>query len=149
MGQRLGTVLGTSRALVSSVQTLALDYQSTVALMLEEELSPAELAALSPDELRLVKWGQWQNLSPLAVWEGLTDPVYNGSGEYVLALYAVDQYLADNPFTNTLELQDAMGDLFLEELYGGRTLARDMVGYGFMDEQALWLTAETAAGNYW
>jgi hypothetical protein len=135
---------GDLTALVSTVQTLALDYQSTVALMLEEELSPAELAALSPDELRLVKWGQWQNLSPLAVWEGLTDPVYNGSGEYVLALYAVDQYLADNPFTNTLELQDALGDLFLEELYGGRTLARDMVGYGFMDEQALWLTGDSS-----
>jgi hypothetical protein len=132
-------------ALVSSIQSLAQQYRRVTDLMLDEELSPAELAALSDNELRLIKWAQWQNLSPLALWEGLGSSAQAETGEYALALYSVHQYLEDNSFAEDRDLQEALGDLFLQELYGGSSLALTVAqGYGFMDEQALWLTGESS-----
>jgi hypothetical protein len=67
------------------------------------------------------------------------------TGEYALALYSVHQYLEDNSFAEDRDLQEALGDLFLQELYGGSSLALTVAqGYGFMDEQALWLTGESS-----
>jgi hypothetical protein len=94
-----------------------------------------------------VKWARWQTLSPLALYERLSSDVYSGAAAYAQALYSIDQYLSDNPFADDRNFQEALGDHFLLELYGGSTLARDMAqGEGFLAEQELWLAGDSSWG---